>query len=1309
MKLVISRSPNHTNNIMLNIKYHILSILSFVFCQFLFAQSNIEFQQLIGENIPIQSITYAVKQDKNGNLWIASEEGVLKNNSRFYKTYNNYDGLPEKLNNRITQLFIDSKQQIWIGLENDVCKYDKDLDVFKIVKSNSKTNPSSVKCITEDNEGIIWIGAVNGLWKYNAKADTIELVVKMSNIDALYSYKEKLIFGTSEGLFSYLPHKKQLQKIALNSLPSNITTIAFINNSFVIGTKTGKIFKGNLSLNQFQLINFKTNNNGPIKDILKTSAHTIYIATDGDGLYKVDDSFKIISHYREDVNNENSLASNGIYDIELGKENILWIATYGGGINYMDSNKLPFQKIQHRINSSNSIVSNFTRSISKDQNGNLWFGTTKGISILNKKNNSWQHLNNLSHKIEGTQDVVLAFQADGEFMWVGTYNSGLFKININSLKVEHYDKVHTRVYTIFKDSKGNIWVGGIDGNVTAISPQNQISSYPIQTVRSIIETRDGHILAAGKNGIYTINPSTKEVKLIDPLKPNKEILAYSTINSVYETKDERLVIASNGDGLVFYNPKNKQIKKLTIASGMPSDIVQGIIPVNDANFWVSTTKGLAHILTTPKDTIINIFDKKDGLSSTEYNYGSYKKISDSVFAFGGVDGVTLFNPNAIKTQNYKPKVEFELFKLSNKVINPGDKPLLKHINETKSITLKHNENSIEIRFTGISHSSASKVKYSWKLEGFDKEWSTPNLQTIATYTNLSPGQYTFRVKAYNKYSIPGEERVLSIEILSPWWATSLAYVFYFFLLIGIIIAIIHFTSVIIKNKNADEQIDFFNNITHEIKTPLTILIASLDNVTEGNDSGEESKKRIKTTVKRINSLFEQMLNFQKVTSTDNLALDVSKIEVERHILKRVNNFAPLTEEKNIEIIVNNQWGDLPYYFDKDIFDKILLNLISNAIKYSLKGGKIVINIKQSESKELKIEISDDGIGIPNDQQKFILKRYYRARNVVNSQSPGTGLGLMMTKKLLEKTGGSISFVSEENKGTTFSVLLKNQEQEYNKKMSSLQNTLNIDVVNEQLEIDEFSDSKILIVEDNDELRTVLVNTLGVYFQIYEAQNGKEGLEKASQIFPDLILTDLIMPEMDGMQMARELKDDINLNHIPVIMLTVLQNSEQKLESIETGISEYIEKPIDTQFLLAKMINILKWQKKLRDKYIHDTETDTASLFRNKNDQEFLKSLEEKVLENIENELFSVHDLSGSFSMSRTSLYMKLKNLVDLSPQDFIIHTKLKYAKKLLIEGELSIKEVAYRSGFSNPKYFSTSFKKFYDTTPSAFLDSLKKE
>ena len=1286
--------------------------------QFIFSQNRIEFQQLEGENVSTQSITYAIEKDSNGNLWIASEEGVLKHNSKYYQIYNTYNGLPEELNNRVSNLFIDSKQQVWIGLERGVCKYNKSLDVFKIIPSVEDVNPSLISSITEDKDGNIWVGGFNGLWRLgvNKQARGFVRVLSDQNIQALFSTKGKMFCGTSKGLFVYDFKKAVYKEVKLNSALNNISFIGEINSSIIVGTKTGQLYKISSDFKTGNLINIGIQLSSSINDVIKKDANTIYIATDGEGLFRLDSSFSVLINYKEDANNEMALSSNGIYDIELGNENILWIATYGGGVNYFDTEGLPFQKIQHKLNDKNSLVANFTRSIAVDTNGNLWFGTKNGVSIWNKKTNQWKHIDNLINSKFFTEKIVLALESQKEFMWIGTYNSGLIKININTFKSTHYNSVDSgfklpkKVYAVFKDKNSNIWVGGMEGDLSRINLKNEIETYPIQQIKAICQTSSGDILTVGRHGVYKINDVSKSFELIEELKPNKNTLAYSTINSVVETETGDLILGTNGEGVIFYNSKSKKVKKITINSGMPSDIVQGIIAVSANDIWASTTKGLVHIIVSAKDTLINVFDRKDGLASTEYNYGSYRKINNSLFAFGGVNGVTLFNPNKIKGNSFKPKLVFDTFKLFNKLLKPGENPLITHINEVNALILKHNENSIEIGYTGILHSSSSKTKYSYKLEGFDKEWSTPSLTNFATYTNLNPGKYIFKVKAFNKYLESGEERTLEITVLSPWWATSSAFFFYIIGLLGLLFGAIHFTTVIIKKKNADQQIDFFNNIMHEIKTPLTILISSLDNITENSDPSNDSKIRIKTTLKRINTLFEQMLSFQSIIATDGLSTDVSQIDLDNHLNYRVNNFAPLTKENNLEITVHNDWGESFFYFDKDIFDKILLNLISNAIKYSFENGVIDINLSKTPKGELKIDITDQGLGIPKDQQKFILSRYYRARNVINSQRPGTGLGLMMVKKLLEKTGGNISFESEENKGTTFTVLLKNLTEDYDKKISTLQNAENYEEhVDEHIAIDEFSNSKILIVEDNNELRQVLVKTLGVYFQIFEAQNGNEGLEQASVVFPDIILTDLIMPEMDGMQMSRILKDDINLNHIPVFMMTVLQNSAQKLESIKTGISEYIEKPIDIKFLLAKISNTLKWQKKLREKYINDNDLNNASLYRNKSDKEFLQNLENNVLENLENESFSVHDLSSNFSMSRTSLYMKLKNLVDLSPQDFIIRTKLMHAKKLLIEGESSIKEVAYRSGFSNPKYFSTAFKKFFDTTPSGFLESLKKE
>ncbi|QTD37405.1 response regulator [Polaribacter batillariae] len=1292
----------------------VFSIFILFFAQNKYAQNKIEFSQLEGENVSTQSITYAIKQDYIGNIWIASEEGILKHNSKFYKVYNTYNGLPETLSNRVNEIFIAKNNNIWAGLEKGVCLYNKELDKFELISSENNINPSLVTSIDEDAAGNIWIGGFNGLWMYNYATQKIKNVGYQKPIETLVVFKNDVYCGTAKGLFKYSTETKKITKIELSEAIKDVHFINNIKNTIYGATKKGVVFKLKTVFDKISFDKIMYDFKFTVKDIIEGKNNSIYVATDGDGIYQLDDKSNIIRHFIQDSNNPSSISSNGVYDLELSSEGILWVATYGGGINYFNSKSLPFLKIQHQLNNENSLSSNFTRSIAEDKNGNLWFGTKKGLSIWNRKKNTWKHISQFDRKNKSSV-IVLAIEADNNFMWIGTYNFGLYKINVNNFSITSFNDQHknknliTKIYAIKKDSNNTIWVGGIDKNLIAIAPSGTIKEFPILHIKSITEANNGTILAAGRNGIYRINPKNNNFRIVEDLEPSKSTLAYSSIHAVAETSNNNLIIGTNGAGIIFYNSASKKIKKLNINSGMPSDIVQGVLLENDSAIWASTTRGLVNIKTLKKDTIINIYDKKDGLASTEYNYGSYAMLNKNLMAFGGVNGVTLFDPKKIVIQEQKPKLVFDEFKLFNQGIKPSEKPLGKHINETSTILLKSNENSIEIEFTGIQHSTSSKMKYSWILEGFDEDWSKPSVNNFAAYTNLSSGNYTFKVKAINKYNFESDLRTIQIKVASPWWTTTSAFVIYGIIFILLILGVIYFTTVIMNKKNAEDQIEFFNNITHEIKTPLTILMSSLENITnESSDTTKNSNKRIKTTVKRINSLFEQMLNFHKVTSQDSIFQEVSKVDVNKYLQRRINNFKPLTEERNISIEVNNHWTDQIFYYYRDVFDKIILNLLSNAIKYSFDNGKITINLHKTPKGELQIQIADQGIGIPKDQQKFILKRYYRARNAINSQRPGTGLGLIMTKKLVEKTGGNISFESLENKGTTFTIVLKNLTSEY--KESTIQEKELIQIENaieEQTELDKFSNAKILIVEDNDELRDLLVEKLGTYFQIFEASNGVEGIEIASQHFPDIILTDLIMPKMDGMEMAKQLKENINLNHIPVFMLTVLQNSTQKLESIEAGVSEYIEKPVDIKLLLAKILNTLKFQIKLREKYVHDSDTENASLFRNQKDQDFLQDLENKVLENIENNSFSVHDLSKSFGMSRTSLYMKLKNLVDLSPQDFVIHTKLKQAKSLLIKGELSIKEVAYSSGFSNPKYFSTSFKKFYGKTPSAFIESLK--
>ncbi len=578
----------------------------------LVSQENVEFQQLKGENVSTQSITYAIAQDSLGNLWVASEEGVLKHNSKYYKVYNTYNGLPEILGNRTTEIFIDSSERIWIGLEKGVGLYDKSLDLFTSVESSLDINPSLITTIREDEDGHIWVAGFNGLWLLNELDGSFEFnrIASTQDIQDLQPFGSYLIYGTSKALYAYNRKTDVFREIDIDGNSNDISTIRVINSEIYIGTKAGRLFKLDFNFKFQKEIQMKMPITNLISDILQNKDGSLYIGTDGDGVYHVTHDFKLINHWTEDTNDINSLSSNGVYDLAIGKENMLWIATYGGGINYFDPGRLPFKKIQHQFNNRNSIVANFTRSIARDNSGNYWFGTEKkGVSIWNPSNNKWTHIPNMEVGVKNVGDIVLALEPDGTIMWVGTYNSGLFKVNINTLQRTHYNefnnKLIKKVYALLKDTRGNLWVGGIDADLAVISKAGNISFYPIQQVKSIYETRDGHILTAGRFGVFRIDPETKQFESVENLKPNINTLSYATVNNIVENDEGQLILGTNGEGIVFYNPETKRINKLTMNEGMPSDIVQSVLLSSDSSIWASTTKGLAKIKISENDTIIN--------------------------------------------------------------------------------------------------------------------------------------------------------------------------------------------------------------------------------------------------------------------------------------------------------------------------------------------------------------------------------------------------------------------------------------------------------------------------------------------------------------------------------------------------------------------------------------------------------------------------------------------------------------------------------------------------------------------------------
>ncbi|SCX99568.1 His Kinase A (phospho-acceptor) domain-containing protein [Nonlabens sp. Hel1_33_55] len=1284
----------------------------FAMCFISQAQTTLEFTALDGKFMSSPSIVYDIDQDDLGNIWIASEEGVLKHNSVDFENYTPYSGMSGDLSNRVTSLLISDEQQVLIGTDNGAAIYIEDENRFQRLKVQNNDRFNIVKKIVS-GDGYALLAGYQGIYKWKKESNELIKFIDIVDVEDILVMDDFLYVIIKNQLMVFdLETKKALADFTLSN-NARFSSIEKVNNAVAAGTNDGELFQVqfNTGLSVLSLGNYGS----MIRDVVAAPGGGFYLATDGRGIIRLDNNYKIQKIYQDNDDDSSSLSSNGIYDLLIDNAENLWVATYGGGVVTTARGNKIFTSIQHQFNDDQSLKTNFTRALLTDKFGKIWFGTKKGLSIWDRSKDSWRHIDYLKNSESRESTIVLSLEEQDDWVYVGTFNQGLFKIHTSSYTIEPLPLLNSsdgrapKTYALTSTADGSLWAGNLNMPMLRIQGDKIMQTYPLTNIKSIV-AYDSDIYVTGRTGLHKVNTITSKIDSFKKIANGNGKWNYTSLNNTAFWRD-KIFIATNGSGILIYDQKTQEVDAITTADGLGSNIAQSILKSENGEFWAGTTNGISHIIIDGSETLVYNYDQSDGLASNEFNYGSYTTTGQGEFLFGGTKGVVLFHPKDAVTQAKTPNLIFDQLKISNEVIAPGEAPLTQGINRTKQLQLDDDQNALEISFVGILHGSQEQVKYSYYLDGFDKKWSDTTRQNFATYTNLNPDKYTFRVKAFNKYGQSSEEQTIRFNIDKPWWSTNLAIVCYLLLLVVLGYVVYHFIRILVRKRNADQQIDFFNNITHEIKTPLAVLMSSLDSVTNELEEKDQSKKRIKRTVERINSLFEQLLNFHKVTSQNSIEQHLKQFIIKDHIAALLEDFKPMMNERELNLSYTTALDEELFHHDRDVMDKVIRNIISNSIKYSNAGGVIDVHLSNTSKMDLQVEIADQGIGIPQEQQKFILHNYYRARNAVNSQRPGTGLGLVMVKKLIEKTGGAIAFESEENVGTKFTIVLKDYKEAYLEKESLKNTIIKEDVLIDseiQGELTEFSNAKILVVEDNDELRTLMVNNLSTYFQVYDAANGKLGLEIAHQVFPDLILTDLIMPEMDGMEMSKLMKEDVSLNHIPIFMLTVLQNSTQKLDSLKSGISEYIEKPVNYKLMLAKIVNTLKYQRQLRKRFTKEKDTNNAAIFKNQIDKEFLEELDKNIQNNLGNDEFTVHDLSASMGMSRTSLYMKLKNLVDLSPQDYIINTKLKLAKKLLIESDLSIKEVAFQSGFSNPKYFSTSFKKFYGMTPSGFLGSINK-
>ena len=1301
-----------------------------------FGQEVTEIEQLTELNGSFQKIN-EIQQDSLGNLWIASENHVQRYNSFFSEYYTRFQGMPGK-SGEINTLFIDSRDRIWTGTENGLYLFDPLKNSFIAIPSERANLKTNVQQISEDESGKIWIGSNNGIWNYSRKQLVlISPFPSNQSINDLISVNQQIIFGTSKGLFSLNKNSGQYKKISLLSYKDfNVRSILFTGENYLIGTFENGLYETDTNFENVQKlysIPFSAQKK-PVTDLTLDNAGNVYVASNGDGLLILDKNLKLASHYLQQENNKLSLSDNNLKGLFLDKFNTLWVSTESGEINSINLKQNNFEFLRHDPKKYSSLADNFTTAIEEDTNGNVWFGTRQGLSVWNRRTDSWQHLKNLSFRYQSNiPDIIRDLQADGVHMWVATFNDGLYKININTFLRAQYstdasNKISLqKVNALLVDTNKNVWAGGEEGNLTRISSSGEIKSFTLRDISAMTQLSTGDILAGGKNGVFNIQTGANTFQPINMLDPNTKNLPYFNINSISETLSGEVLFATEGAGIVVYNPEKGSVRVINQKSGLPSNRIQGLIIYGRNEVWAGTNKGLVNFIIEDKPTI-RVFDKDDGLLSAVFTRGSFAQL-DNKLAFGTLKGVSVFNPNKLKSKlETAPNILFGSLDVRSK--EKGAKSLA-NFNSGKKLKLDTDQNYFHIKFYGMTPGDYSQLVYSWKLEGLDTEWSEASTQNEVNYANLAPGNYTFLVKGKKVNGPWGSVKEISMDIASPWWASTGAYLL-LGLLVGLLIGLpVYFFRRIKKRENKASRSKFFSNLNQEMGTPLSIVLTSLNNIAE--EEGTKNKHRLKNTVSRLKELLEPILNFQpsKFSKTNSSPI-ITKISLDAYFQELIKDFNPLLRQKHLEIIVNNQWNQEFFYYDADNLNKIFFNLISSAIKYSFEKGKIIINLISTNKGDLKIQVADNGSGLPGKDQKVISDYYRSSKSGIAGESPEQN-NLLYVKDFIDKLGGTIVFESSKDQGTTFTLVLKNhinkkvevapvikkkilEEQSPNRvselkviRTNPVTPPVNVEVeksVREE-EVSEFEitseEIRILIVEDNDELRKVFVRSFRKLGEVFEANNGAEAYEVASRIIPNAILTDFDMPGMDGISLYNTIKENPDLDTIPIFLM-ISEKDKLQFQAEDTSVFLHlIEKPVNLERLLLMVEGKMKVAESMP--YVNTSLSErNSNLLKGGLDEKFIANLELKIMQNIENSAFTVEGLCEAIGMSSNSLYLKLKKLNGLTPLDFIIRTKLIYAKSLINNGESDLSKVARQSGFQNKDIFFSSFKKYFGFMPGTIME-----
>lgn len=1217
------------------------------------------------------------------------------------------------------------------------------IDSVKEGKGDNAFPDVDINDMEQDSKGNLWLVHQNGLLeKYDAQQNKIT-----ARITSLQQENKSAGF-----LYSmYIDAQDELWLYATGTLPG-VYRYTPANNTLQHYSK--EIGKGKLD-------------NNIVYAIVQDNVGQIWIGTDHGGVNIINKESGEVKYVTNRQDDDKSICQNSVYSLYKDNTGIVWVGTFKSGISFYHESMVKFPWYKRQSGDAHSLQFNDINRFIEDDKGNIWIGTNGGgLIYFNRKNNTFtQYKHDVANNNSLCNDVIVSMCIDhNKNLWLGTYYGGMDCFDGKTFKhYRHNSAVPSsisddKVWEIYEDSNNIMWVGTLDGGLNKFDREkNVFKHYAVDIPNTMKANYISSFLEVNKTDLwigtsYGIDIINRETDVFTHYSAADNNLSNNNVNALLKAKDGHIWVGTR-EGLNVFDENKKKFQSFRMEDGLPDNIIWNILEDNDGNIWVSTPGGLSKI--TAKQDPANIFhitcknyDESDGLQGREFNDNAAYKTRAGELAFGGPGGFNLFDPAEIKNIRQSSPVALTDLQVFNKSIlpnenNAGHVILTESISEAKEITLKHNENIFSIEFAALNYAYGEKNKYAYKLEGFNTDWLiTEGSNHRVTYTNLDPGKYTFYVKSINDDGTWSKTATtLKITVLPPFWKTPLAYLLYVLAIAGILIfarrielqrARMKFT---IEEERKEVQrmqeldlmkIKFFTNVSHEFRTPLSLIMAPLDKLlkTAHDTSQKNQYQLIQRNARRLLNLVNQLLDFRKL-EVQEIKLNASNADIIKFLEEIAYSFTDIAEKKDISFTFNSEIDSLYTAFDADKIERILFNLLSNAFKFTPEHGSISVTVNESNAVSIKgnrlleIKVQDSGIGIPPEKQEKIFERFFQNDIPGSMLNQGSGIGLSITKEFVKLHNGLITVESEQDKGSCFTVLLPVNELEKpilkpegpvreNVIMQIENSLLNNEATEEKNGKPSGKKITILLVEDNEDFRFYLKDNLKGHYNIIEAANGKEGWQKALQYHPGLIVSDITMPEMSGIDLCKKIKSDQRTAHTPVILLTARSAQEYQMEGYQTGANDYITKPFNFEILQSRIKNLLQEQEKLRKTYQKQVDVKTTEVIVESADDKFVKQALETVEKNIDNPDFSVEELSRSMYMSRVALYKKLFTLTGKTPIEFIRAIRLQRAAQLLEKSQMTVAEIAYEVGFNNPKYFAKYFKAEYGILPSLYSNERQK-